>query len=60
MEGIMKEFKILEFKNKKTSHEEIESILMEKSSEGWEVVSMTCDMSMDIRGVILVLIQRDK
>ena len=56
----MKEFKILESKNKKTSHEEIESILMEKSSEGWEVVSMTCDMSMDIRGVILVLIQRDK
>ena len=56
----MKEFKILEFKNSKTSYEEVESILSEKSSEGWEVISMSTDMSKDIRGIILVLIQRDK
>lgn len=56
----MKEFKVLEFKKGNTSYGEIENILAEKSAEGWEVVSMTTDMSKDIRGMILVLLQKDK
>ena len=56
----MKEFKILEFKRSKTSYEEIERILAEKTSEGWETVSMSTDMSKDIRGIILLLLQREK
>lgn len=55
----MKEFKILEFKSNKTTYEEIEKILGEKSAEGWEVVSMHTDISKDIRGMIVVLLQRD-
>ena len=32
----------------------------EKSSEGWEVVSMNVDISADLRGVVIVLLQKDK
>lgn len=56
----MKDFKILEFKNSKTDYEDIENVLAEKSNEGWEVVSMYTDMSKDLRGTILVLIQKNK
>ena len=55
----MKEFKILEFKSNKSTYEEIEKILGEKSAEGWDVVSMYTDVSKDIRGMIVVLLQRD-
>ena len=55
----MKEFKILEFKSNKTPYEEIEKILGEKSADGWDVVSMHTDLSKDIRGSIVVLLQRD-
>ncbi|MBR3808939.1 MAG: DUF4177 domain-containing protein [Clostridia bacterium] len=54
----MKEFKILEFKTSKANFEDIENVLAEKSNEGWEVVSMSFDMSKDLRGTILVLIQK--
>ena len=56
----MKEFKIVEFMRWKTSYEEVENFLMEKSSEGWDVVSMSVDVSQDIRGMIIVLLQRDR
>ena len=56
----MKEFKILEFKNCKNTYEEIESVLSEKTSDGWDVVSFSTDMSKDIKGRIIVLIQRNK
>ncbi len=55
----MKEFKILEFKKEKKSYQHIEKALAEKSAEGWDVVSMTSDLSTDIRGVIVVLLQRE-
>ena len=56
----MKEFKIIEFKRSKYSNEAIEKQMEEKSSEGWEVVSMNVDMSADLRGVVIVLLQKDK
>ena len=56
----MKSFKILEFKKSKTTNEEIEKILEEKSSEGWEVVSMSIDLSKDIKGIMVILLQKDK
>jgi hypothetical protein len=56
----MKEFKIIEFKKSKYSNEAIEKQLEEKSSEGWEVVSMNVDMSADLRGVVIVLLQKEK
>ncbi len=56
----MKEFKILEFRKKNTSNEAIEQALAEKSAEGWEVVSMTSDISSDLRGVMTVLLQREQ
>ncbi len=55
----MKEFKILEFRKEKKSYQYIEKALAEKSAEGWDVVSMTSDLSTDIRGVIVVLLQRE-
>jgi hypothetical protein len=56
----MKEFKFLEFKREKKSYELIEKALADKSAEGWEVVSATADISKDISGMIVVLLQRDK
>ena len=56
----MKEFKIIEFKKSKYSNESIEKQMEEKSSEGWEVVSMNVDLSADLRGVVIVLLQKDK
>lgn len=56
----MKEFKIIEFKKSKYTNEAIEKQLEEKSSEGWEVLSMNVDMSADLRGVVIVLLQKDK
>ena len=56
----MKEFKIIEFKKSKYSNEAIEKQLEEKSSEGWEVVSMNVDLSVDLRGVVIILLQKEK
>ena len=56
----MKEFEFVEFKKDNKAYENMKKALEEKSGEGWEVVSMTSDMSADIRGVIVVLLQRDK
>ena len=55
----MKEFQFLEFKKEKKSYENMEKTLADKSAEGWEVVSMTADISTDLRGIIIVLLQRD-
>ncbi len=56
----MKEFKILEYPKDKRSWEGLEKALAEKSAEGWEVVSLTVDVSSDIRGRTVVLLQRDR
>ena len=56
----MKEFKIIKFEKPNKSYELIEKSLEQKSSEGWEVVNMTMDMCTDIRGTMLVLLQREK
>ncbi len=56
----MKEFKFLEFRKDKKSYEFMEKSLEEKTAEGWDVVSMTVDISTDLRGVVVVLLQRDK
>ena len=55
----MKEFQFLEFKKEKKSYENMEKTLADKSAEGWEIVSMTADISTDLRGIIIVLLQRD-
>lgn len=55
----MKVFKILEFKKHKNSYEEIEKILSQKSSEGWDVVSMDIDLSEDLRGKFMFLLQKN-
>lgn len=54
----MKEFKVLSFKKEKT-FETVEKALAEKSAEGWDVVSMDVDLSSDLRGTVLVLLQRE-
>ena len=41
----MKEYKVLEFKKKKDFAVMLEQPLAERSAEGWEVVSMTVDIS---------------
>ena len=51
-------FKILEFKKSQYCYEAIEKALSEKVSEGWKVVSMNTDVSSDIKGVIVVLLQQ--
>ncbi len=56
----MKEFKVLEYKKDMKNPKTIEQTLEEKTAEGWEVVSMTVDLSRDIRGIIVVLLQREK
>lgn len=56
----MKEFKFLEFKKEKKSYENMEKTLADRSAEGWEVVSMTADISTDLRGIVIVLLQREK
>ena len=55
----MKEFRIIELKRKKT-WQAAEALLEEKSSQGWEVVSVSVDQSADIRGTVLVVLQREK
>ena len=55
----MKEFKIIEFRKQKT-YEMVEEALAERSAEGWETVSMTVDVSSDLKGVVVVLLQREK
>lgn len=54
----MKDFKVIEFKKDTKSYAEVEETLKQKSSEGWEVISMSIDMSADIRGTIVVLLQK--
>ena len=55
----MKEFQFLEFRKEQKAYALMERTLAEKSAEGWEVISMTSDLSADIRGIIIVLLQRD-
>ncbi len=54
----MKEFKILEFKKEKT-YQNVEQVLAQYATEGWEVVSLSSDLSSDIRGKLLILLQRE-
>lgn len=56
----MKEYKIIEFRKSHTPYEEIEKELSDMSAEGWEVVGFDVDMTADIRGKVVVLLQRDK
>ncbi len=56
----MKEYKIAEFKKSRTPNEEIERFLAEKSAEGWEVVSLTVDISADLRGTVIILLQKEQ
>lgn len=56
----MKEFKFLEFRKEKKAYENMEKTLADRSAEGWEVVSMTADISTDLRGIVIVLLQREK
>lgn len=51
-------FKFLEFKKSQYSYEAIEKALSEKVSEGWKVVSMHTEVSSDIKGVVVVLLQQ--
>ncbi|MBQ6000400.1 MAG: hypothetical protein IJL15_02565 [Clostridia bacterium] len=55
----MKEFLILERRKEKT-YQTIEALLEEKSSQGWEVVSVSIDLSSDLRGTVLIVLQREK
>ena len=55
----MKEYQFLEFKKYKQTYKEIESVLKEKSAMGWEVISMTIDVSVDLRGIVVILLQRE-
>ena len=55
----MKEYQFLEFKKNKQTYKEIESVLKEKSAMGWEVISMTIDVSVDLRGIVVFLLQRE-
>ena len=55
----MKEFLILERRKEKT-YQTIEALLEEKSSQGWEVVSVSIDQSSDLRGTVLIVLQREK
>ncbi len=55
----MKEFLILERRKEKT-YQAIEALLEEKSSQGWEVVSVSIDLSSDLRGTVLIVLQREK
>lgn len=55
----MKEYQFLEFKKSKQTYKEIESVLKEKSAMGWEVNSMTIDVSVDLRGIVVILLQRE-
>ena len=55
----MKEFLILERRKEKT-YQTIEALLEEKSSQGWEVVSVYIDLSSDLRGTVLIVLQREK
>ena len=55
----MKEFKIAEFRKKDKDLGNIERKLAEYSKNGWDVISMTSDLSRDISGVFVVLLQRD-
>ena len=55
----MKEFQFIEFKKSKQTYKEIENVLKEKSAMGWEVISMTIDVSVDLRGVVVILLQRE-
>ena len=54
----MKKYKILEFKKSQYNNDAIEDVLTEKSSEGWEVVSMYTDVSTDLKGVVTVLLKQ--
>ncbi len=55
----MKEFLILERRKEKT-YQTIEALLEEKSSQGWKVVSVSIDQSSDLRGTVLIVLQREK
>jgi hypothetical protein len=55
----VKEFLILERRKEKT-YQTIEALLEEKSSQGWEVVSVSIDLSSDLRGTVLIVLQREK
>lgn len=55
----MKEYQFIEFKKSKQTYKEIENVLKEKSAMGWEVISMTIDVSVDLRGVVVILLQRE-
>ena len=54
----MKKYKILEFKKSQYSYEQIEDVLTNKTSEGWEAISMYTDISSDLKGIVTVLLKQ--
>ena len=54
----MTNFKILEFKKSQYTYEAIEKDLSEKYSAGWKVISMHTDVSTDLKGIVVVLLQQ--
>lgn len=56
---LMKEYKVYELKKEK-NYENVEAFLQEKSVEGWQLVSMSSDISKDIRGMLLLVMEREK
>ena len=58
----MKEFKIIELDRGRAGkgYGEAEAFLAEKAAEGWTVVSVAMDTGVDIRGKLLVTLERER
>ena len=54
----MTQFKILEFKKSQYSYDAIENALSQKVSEGWKVISLHTDVSTDLKGIVVALLQQ--
>ncbi len=57
----MTEFKIIkvDFKEIKKDYTYAEKLMSEKAEEGWEVVSVSSDISGNIRGDLLITFKRE-
>lgn len=57
----MKEFKIIrvEYKEIKKDFSYAEKLLAERAAEGWRVVSVCPDLAKDLRGDLLITLERE-